>query len=180
MQWALAQYKKHRAKRIQEAPTVNYRYDPAAVILDNIIRQIYDWYQATNPEISSYDFNTARAAYDQWHTQIALEGEGREYDGSQTDVYTYSNGWKMVQIHSDNDLQVEGNLMHHCVGSYCEDVSAGSAIILSLREPHVTIEMDPSGGIEQLQGNSNSTPKSEYQQIICQFWNTPEAQQWLA
>jgi len=195
-QWALVQYRKHRTERIQEAPRqryregpvqeipVNYRYEPAAIILDNIIGQIYDWYHATNPEIASYDFNTARAASDQWHTQIALEGEGQEYDGSQTDVYTYPNGWKMVQIHSDNDLQVEGNLMNHCVGSYCEDVSVGSSIILSLRdphnEPHVTIEMDPSGGIQQLQGNSNSTPKPEYQQMIRQFWNTPEAQQWLA
>ena len=194
-QWALVQYRKHRYQRIQDAPRqryrggpvqeipVNYSYDPAAVILDNVIGQIYDWYRATNPEIASYDFETARAASDQWHHQAATAGEGQEYDGSETVVYTYPNGWKVVQIHSANDLEVEGNRMNHCVGSYCDEVDSGMLIILSLRdpnnEPHVTMEMDMDGGIKQIQGNSNSIPKREYREMLRQFWNTPEAQAWL-
>jgi len=44
-------------------------------------------------------------------------------------------------------LDYEGNVMGHCVGSYCDEVSGGGTKIYSLRdkkgEPHVTIEVQP-------------------------------------
>lgn len=46
-------------------------------------------------------------------------------------------------------LKYEGETMGHCVGGYCPDVLEGRSRIFSLRdskgEPHVTIEVNPSG-----------------------------------
>lgn len=54
-------------------------------------------------------------------------------------------------------LANEGNLMQHCVGGYCDDVSKGYAKIYSVRdakgEPHVTIEALPGGQYTQEQYN---------------------------
>ena len=47
-------------------------------------------------------------------------------------------------------LDYEGDVMGHCVGSYCDDVAAGRKRIFSLRDPkgdsHVTIETRPVKG----------------------------------
>ena len=46
-------------------------------------------------------------------------------------------------------LKYEGELMQHCVGGYCDDVTSGRSRIFSLRDakgnPHATIEVKPSG-----------------------------------
>ena len=46
-------------------------------------------------------------------------------------------------------LKYEGDVMGHCVGGYCPDVIEGKSRIFSLRsgkgEPHVTIEVQPTG-----------------------------------
>ena len=61
-------------------------------------------------------------------------------------------------LHNPNylDLQEaltrEGDVMGHCVGSYCDDVWSGSKRILSLRDPkgesHATVELKPMSGSE--------------------------------
>jgi hypothetical protein len=52
-------------------------------------------------------------------------------------------------------LNYEGKAMGHCVGSYCDEVSAGGKKIYSLRDakgkPHVTVEVLPGKGRESEQ-----------------------------
>ena len=65
----------------------------------------------------------------------------------------YDDGYKWIELkHEDvaktkSALKSEGEMMGHCVGSYCDDVSSGSVKIYSLRSPdgksHVTIESRP-------------------------------------
>lgn len=58
-------------------------------------------------------------------------------------VYEYGDGWTMQRLDSDA-LETEGELMQHCVGSYCEEVEEDVVAIFSLRDPkgrpYVTIE----------------------------------------
>jgi len=53
------------------------------------------------------------------------------------------NGTKSLE----EALKHEGNVMGHCVGGYCPDVSSGASRIFSLRDPqgkaHVTVEVHP-------------------------------------
>ncbi len=81
------------------------------------------------------------AAANQWHEEMKTKG-GTLYKTN--DVWAeLSDGFKLVNV-LKKDLGVEGHLMGHCVGGYCEQVEIGT-IILSLRDaknqPHATIEL---------------------------------------
>jgi len=65
---------------------------------------------------------------------------------------TYDDGYKWVELKHETDpaktksaLKSEGEMMGHCVGSYCPQVESGGTQIFSLRGPdnksHVTIEV---------------------------------------
>jgi hypothetical protein len=74
-------------------------------------------------------------------------------------------------VASKNDLEVEGNKMDHCVGSYSDLVERGAANIYSLRDPqnnpHATINIDGMYKcIDQVQGKSNSDPKPLYKSMV--------------
>lgn len=71
----------------------------------------------------------------------------------------YDDGYKWIELkHEDvaktkSALKSEGEMMGHCVGSYCDDVSRGHVKIYSLRSPdgksHVTIESRPHYNAQQ-------------------------------
>ncbi len=72
-------------------------------------------------------------------------------------------------------LAKEGDEMHHCVGSYCNDVESGIYRIFSLRtkdgKPKVTISALRDGGnwvIEQIKGRGNTVPL-KYRDVILDF-----------
>lgn len=110
---------------------------------------------------------------------------------SSTPVYTWPDGWHMDVVGSQ-DLALEGKLMGHCVGGYCDEVNRGDSTIVSLRDPkgmpHVTIEFkgDQDDFIDnvfntgygeseavhrqleiiQIQGKNDSRPIPEYQKRV--------------
>lgn len=140
--------------------------------------EIGDWNNAVDPQLASLTAQQAIEASDLWHQERAKDGSDQVYqEGESGIVYgpTWQNpawqGWTIRKVKTQNDLQVEGNLMNHCVGSYCDRVEAGNTDIYSLRDPsnqpHVT--METSGGsfkFEQIQGKSNSDPKPEYKAMV--------------
>jgi hypothetical protein len=144
----------------------------------NKIREIADWYGEVRPDISSYSAQEAAVASDEWHRMMAGEGEGKNYQPTKQENIVYGpewqnpewRGWTVQKVVGENDLLAEGNMMNHCVGSYCEKVDEGFSFIYSLRDPenkpHITIEVDGSGGIEQMQGNSNQDPDEKYRPMI--------------
>ena len=79
----------------------------------------------------------------------------------------YQDGSMMVRVEDPNDLDVEGNFMHHCVGSYARQVEAGHCTIYSLRNkfnnPEATIEVGNDGRVKQIKGPSNSSIEDEVQ-----------------
>ena len=73
-----------------------------------------------------------------------------------------------------NDLDIEGCAMGHCVGGYCDTVTAGKLTIYSLRSPgnspHATIDVSTSSNkVEQIKGNQNAPPIEKYRPMIKQW-----------
>jgi hypothetical protein len=163
------------------------------------IPEIRDWYSSTQPNISSYSPQQAAVASDDWHKAMAGQGEGKVYETPKQENIVYGpqwqdpkkNGWTIQKVVSENDLWAEGNKMNHCVGDYCDKVTEGKTNIYSLRDPqnnpHITLEiigeagesslahknnMIPGGTIQQIMGNSNEEPDSEYKEFIKEWLTT--------
>ena len=180
--WILVNFRKLRQGRIFNSPSLTnwirtteegqtYREFAAE------LAEIKDWVSTINPDLSSYSAQEAIEASQEWHRTIAGEGRGKIYQPTKPENIMYGPvwkkeewyGWTIQKVISGNDLLVEGNKMNHCVGGYCNSVQTGKSIIYSLRDPqnnpHVTMETD-GRNIEQIQGNSNSDPDSEYRAMI--------------
>lgn len=96
-------------------------------------------------------------------------------------TYRFPDGWT-IQTLGEEQLEVEGELMQHCVGDYCASVASGETWILSLRDPegmpHVTIEIDePSGSFVQIMGKQNQRPKPAYAKRVDE-WIDATRERW--
>jgi len=135
-----------------------------------------DWYRAlvTKESILSMSIGEVAQQIRNWHEIQAQLGEGEKYqEGTTNIVYGPKwhnpafNGWTIKKITTENDLQVEGNKMNHCVGGYCEHVESGNSIIYSLRdsknEPHVTMEGNPKYSYVEPRDWSSHQENPDYQ-----------------
>lgn len=191
-QWILTNFKKIR-KGIQPWPPQGNRgeevYDMIRTydILYGKIPEIYDWYKAINPEISSYNPEQAVRASDEWHKMIAGKGEGVNYEPTKKENIVYgpkwknsgNQGWTVQLVTSENDLLAEGNKMDQCVGSYCNSVKSGHLQIYSLRDPdnnpRITIEANGEA-VNQIKGPFNETPDESFAEMIYEWINNnPDA-----
>ena len=155
-QWVLVQLRKMRTtlapRRIVQGND-DYDYGMPTPDFQQKMRELDDWYRMTNEdedtpsiEISSYSWEQAVAASDEWHAVAAGEGAGKIYESTNPDLVMFNppewKGWSIQKVVSKNDLQTEGNRMNQCVGRYCNDVAVGATEIYSRRdnknEPHVT------------------------------------------
>lgn len=96
----------------------------------------------------------------QWEDMLHGRGAGKFYSPADRKVVmAYPDGWNMVEVISENDLDVEGAKMHHCVAGYWDNVRTGSSKIFSLRtptnQPMATIEVQGKKVI-QIKGHSNA------------------------
>ena len=96
----------------------------------------------------------------QWEDMLHGRGAGKFYSPADRKVVmAYPDGWNMVEVISENDLDVEGAKMHHCVAGYWDNVKTGSSKIFSLRtptnQPMATIEVQGKKVI-QIKGHSNA------------------------
>jgi hypothetical protein len=121
-----------------------------------------------------------------WHHTLKGKESTGDYQGKEI-VYSFENGFTIVDVNTENDLDVEGDKMGHCVGSYCDDVATGRTTIYSLRdarnEPHATIEVVPTlplgrsrsrGKVEQIKGKGNASPIEKYRPMIKQWLQTTD------
>lgn len=177
-EWALIQLTKLRRE-----VNISKNWDNYAWFKLKLRQELTDWFDAEKPQIASYDWKTAIEASEAWHKAMAESGSGKVYtEGNKFIVYGPKwknkewNGWTIKRIYSKNDLEVEGNEMQHCVGSYADMVDAENTAIYSLRDPqnkpHVTIEESPPGSheINQIQGKQNREPIKEYKEMIKEWF----------
>lgn len=115
----------------------------------------------------------------QWRIPAVLEAledfelEGRDVPQGEV-VYAFDDGWTVQRLVDPEQLKVEGEVMQHCVGTYCPTVASGETIIYSLRDPagkpHVTMEMRPGfKRFIQVQGKQNAPPLPQYQERVDEF-----------
>ena len=177
--WALHQYKLLRANKLNDDPKDDrWEYKQSisgyAGIKDDL-DEIHDFFRAHVLDNPNYNLGTKsfQEAYDdsvEWHRAISERGSGKFYlpfardeSGNIVDekiVHRFDDGSMMVRVEDPNDLDVEGNFMHHCVGSYARQVESGDCTIYSLRskfnQPQATIEVGRDGAVKQIKGPSNS------------------------
>lgn len=194
VKWILPMFRIKRGTMTYEESSQEYR-DWFSQFMSNYslegrkISEIKDWKVQNNIQIASYTLPQAIVASDAWHKMMAEKGKNLTYEEKNI-VYgpvwedEKFNGWTIQEVKTENDLEVEGNRMNHCVSSYCKDVQSGESIIYSLRdpnnEPHVTIEVTGDGkGIDQIQGNSNSEPKLIYKKMLKEWFSEPNAPKYI-
>jgi hypothetical protein len=174
--WALYQYKLQRANKFSDDP-YDDRWDynkPIRDIKDNL-DEIHDFWRAHSLDNPNYNIGTKslEEAYEdsnEWHRAMTERGSGKFYlpfkrdeSGQLVDekiVHRFEDGSMIVRVEDPNDLDVEGNFMHHCVGSYADSVKYGDCTIYSLRNkfnnPEATIEVGRDGKVKQIKGPNNS------------------------
>lgn len=84
------------------------------------------------------------------------------------------NDYCIVLPKEVQELDIEGNVLHHCVGSYKDNIANGKEIILFLRKmndlktPFYTIDLDEEGFIRQIHTkyNGNIQDDAEKDKII--------------
>ena len=150
-------------------------------VYNNDVRYIADYFNGSQEipdNVWQMDWQSVFALSEEWHDQI---GKGYKFTGDYQHkdvVYKFDNGFTIVDVGTEHDLDVEGNKMGHCVGGYCDDVASGQVIIYSLRdpknEPHATIEVSSGGAVDQIKGKGNSKPKDRYAKMILQWLRTTD------
>lgn len=166
------------------------------------IDHIYDWYvdhldQSPRFNIFSMTLDQALQASDRWHEELANKTSTKTFtkikkeNGQIVDpnvVFIFNKeiidrtnlsekyvGWMIVKITEENDFDIEGDIMGHCVGTnnYFDQFQRGAIEIFSLRDesnqPHATIEIDLPDSVQQIKGKGNSRPKDDYLKLIQQW-----------
>lgn len=125
------------------------------------------WFEATRPNLNRMDFDEAWHAATKWHE----EKKANEPPPQGEVVVELSDGWTAQSLSTKDQLNAEGNLMQHCVGSYFSEISRGTTIV-SLRDargfPHVTIEIK-NDRVQQVKGKQNEKPAAKYEKYVDEF-----------
>jgi len=178
VQWLATQYEAARkAKPSAKFPDVRE------------LRGVLDYLHQETPNLDTLTWPEAVKNSAEWHKSFVKEVPMGKYETKDV-VMEFDNGWSMVKVPTEHDLDVEGEFMGHCVGGddYARKVSKGKCTIYSLRdpknEPHVTIEVDETrkdyrpgrGGkpkereVIQVQGKQNEAPVEKYHGMLEKFF----------
>lgn len=102
-----------------------------------------------------------------------------------TNVFEFTYGDYTVTVPKEpNDLIVEGRLMHHCVGSYVQNVIKKECYIVFIRnknnmeKPYITCQVMPDGSIKQyylaydnlISLNEDKVFKAAFQKHLYENW----------
>ena len=133
------------------------------VFKDQVLHVI-DYLNTYNNPIK-FDYLMAIQKAEEYFNQLKKKASN-DFDESGIEIIKkYSNGFYWAKITSEHELQREGKIMNHCVGSYWAQVKSDKISILSLRDlkniPHCTVEYRGKD-INQIKGNSNGVVKKEY------------------
>lgn len=148
-------------------------------IYNNDIRYITDYFNGAQDipdSIWNMDFDQVFKLSEDWHETFKGKTDTGPYETKDV-VYDFGNGFTIVKVPPE-DLGTEGDNMGHCVGGYCDSVESGATTIFSLRNPknapHVTIEVDHSGRVDQIKGKGNDAPVPKYRPMVKQWLKTTD------
>ena len=191
--WAIREMKKGNIDRN------NFRH---AIDIINQATHWLQWskeYNRSTPDYMRRDFGFREMQA--WVYEMSAQGleddPNRPQWQQEEVVYKFDDGWYIAKVGPD-DAKLEGQLMGHCVGGYCEMIRSGNTYIYSLRDPkgqpHVTLEARSAFPTQQeiqeyhawdrpwqaahhkfieiiqIQGKSDSEPIPEYKRYIANWF----------
>ena len=138
-------------------------------------RSICIWAKETNTDLGRVSLADA---LENASSHVTFAGrKGKVESDANPVVYRFDDGFKIVQLKTDAALELEGKLLKHCVGTYCDQVREGTSVIYSLRtpsnEPLVTLEYQPRAKrFMQMFGLENEAPEPSEQPYLIEFVET--------
>ena len=109
---------------------------------------------------------------DNWTQQLNKKASSAEDSEGTKTLLTFPDGFKLIELFSQQALDREGKLMQHCVGSYYQQVKEESVKVVSLRypsnNPHATLELRGKE-ILQIKGKQNKAPIQKYWSYLHQY-----------
>ena len=148
-----AEFNMEQAKKMQETAIKNMEGFPTYKEYGD---EGYKWVELKKPEdltelpsthqLEPYESIVhGGTAYRVINKETGMRGEGFKTPERATSEFLKEHSEERLA----DALRYEGDTMGHCVGGYCPDVLEGKSRIYSLRdkrgEPHVTVEVNPSG-----------------------------------
>lgn len=156
-------------------------YDHGNVIPDTMVRlfrSIVDWAEDEKVDLMRVSGLSAVEESERWSLERKIK-PGKIPQGEV--VHRFPDGWTVQELGLEGrgrdaqaELDVEGDVMQHCVGDYNVGRIGYDYRIFSLRDPkgspHATMEWHPDEQyVVQLRGKQNDTPKSEYLSRMVDF-----------
>lgn len=136
-------------------------------------RAIAIWASETRTDIGKVSVEEALEKAQAYVPRAAKKGT-QESEANPT-VYEFADGHKVVQLKTDEALKHEGDVLKHCVGTYCEAVKAGD-LIFSLRTKEgkslITIHAEKTEDgyrFTQMLGENNREATKEEQKLLIEF-----------
>ena len=149
-------------------------------LTDEQLRAVWDfksicrWAHETRTDIGSFSIEDAAAQAKSYVPKAAKKA--LEESSTNPVVYRFPDGYRIVQLKTDEALKHEGDRMKHCVGTYCEKVKSGRSVVYSLRSPDgdpekdITFEYIPGEkAFEQMLGVGNRGPTPEQKDYLLEF-----------
>lgn len=142
----------------------------------NDLLGLFDWYEATRPDLVSLSLAQAVERAREWHAALPSSVSTIARPGAV--VYSWDDGWTVQRLSTPAQLRDEGAAQGHCVGEaeYVRAVRHGRATIYSLRDasgvPQVTVEVDCRGRVVQAKGAGNRSPRYDEVRRVDQFLNS--------
>jgi len=130
------------------------------------IEKILDYLYSEKPNISKIGYKTILEKTEKWHKKLqSVKTKDTEIEWTDYDVtLDFKDGFRFIQLKSQECYQREGKLMSHCVASYY----GRNVKIYSLRDsknlPHCTIEDG-----QQVKGKWNGSIDPKYVEYVVKF-----------
>lgn len=144
------------------------------------VEHIIDYFSSMDDKelekIYKIPYEVAVAKSKEWTKTIVKHDALIPDENGESLIREYNDKCKWVRILTPNALNIEGNRMDHCVGTYDEKVLKGKSKIYSLRDPNdrpqCTIEVVRSF-IKQIKGYNDGPVLEYYCKHVIDFIDNP-------
>ena len=106
---------------VRIAPPLHPNFAIKGRSIDKLVREVDDWHEQLSGE--EYDY------VEEWQPS----GIGEFVLTEDNEALNARIRWTIQELHTSALLQLEGRMMHHCVGSYARRCMSGEASVWSLR-----------------------------------------------
>lgn len=133
-----------------------------------------EWFQPLLSKLSRMSTQDVLSKMEEWHAVLNADADIKEDINSLTVLYTYDNGYKVIELKTKKQLTREGTLLKHCCAAYYDEVKRGNNRILSLRDPDnnplVTIRINKNGYVVEMREFSNAMITVDKLELLKQFF----------